>query len=131
MVSTISQAKSTPARGSLSSASSSQAGASSCGTSADSLRAIAAETGDGATSHLGHLVGDGDARYRRPSDVVVRDEEGGRHLAHDADLVAHLHEVRTGGRLHLTYQLEPVRHLHQPRLPVLRPTRETTARRPG
>src|SRR5579859_2077919 len=72
------------------------------------------QAGDGTTAHLVDLVGDGDARHGRPPDVVVRDEVARGDPAHDADLMAHMHHVWSGGRLDLADPLERA-GLHEPR----------------
>src|SRR4051812_20545357 len=54
-------------------------------------------------------MGNGDARHRRPADVVVGDQETGRHPAEHADLMPHVHQIGPCRRFNLTDHLEPAR----------------------
>ncbi len=66
------------------------------------------QTRDRASAHQRHLVGDSDARHRRPTDVIVGDQERRRDAAHHADLVSHVHQIGARGRLHFADDAELV-----------------------
>jgi hypothetical protein len=51
-------------------------------------------------------MGHGHAGDGGPADVIVRNEEGGRHRAEHADLVPYLHQVGLCGWLYLADQLK-------------------------
>jgi len=60
----------------------------------------------------------GDARHGGAANVVVRDQERRRDLAHDADLVAHAHQIGLRRRLDLADHLEGGSRRHRSRLPA-------------
>ena len=64
------------------------------------------EAGDGPAPHQVHLMGHGDARHRRPTDVVVGDEESRGNPAEHSDLVTDVHQIWSGGRFDFADQLE-------------------------
>src|ERR1700678_2881915 len=57
-------------------------------------------------SHELHLMSDGDARYGRPSDVVVGDEEGISDGTEHPNLMANVGQIRACGWLDFTHDLE-------------------------
>ena len=61
-------------------------------------------------SHELHFVSDGDARYGRSSDVVVRDQERIGDGAEHANLMADVGQIRACGWLDLTKDLETSGH---------------------
>jgi hypothetical protein len=64
------------------------------------------EAGYRSASHLIDLVGDGDARDSRSTDVVVRNQKARSDFGHNANLVPNMHEVGSDGRFDLTHQVE-------------------------
>ncbi len=64
------------------------------------------DAGDGPASHELDFVGDGDARHRGPTDVVVGDQECPGDPTQDSDLVTHPHQIGSGRRFDLTDDLE-------------------------
>ena len=62
-------------------------------------------------SHQLHLMSDGDARYGRSSDVVVRDQEGIGDGAEHPNLMANVCQIRACGWLDLTKDLETSGHV--------------------
>ena len=65
---------------------------------------------DGAAPHLRDLVGHGDARHGRTTDVVVRYQEAGCDRAEHPDLVADPRQVGPSRRFDLAHHLERIHH---------------------
>jgi hypothetical protein len=55
-------------------------------------------------------MGHGDTRHGGSPEMVVGDQESGRHLAEHSDLMPDVHQIRAGGGLDLTDHLELAGH---------------------
>ncbi len=73
---------------------------------AENIAIAGIDTRNRVASHELHLMSDGDARYGRPSDVVVGDEEGISHGTEHPNLMADVGQIGACGWLDFTHDLE-------------------------
>ena len=78
---------------------------------AENITIASIDAGNRVAPHELYLMGDGDTRYGRSSDVVVGDEEGISDGTEHPNLMANVGQIRPSGGLDFTDDLESLGHL--------------------